>query len=269
MNLEKLKGFVYDKESGEIGAVTAIDLLEDTVSLMKDNAEIITTSIENIVFLDVIGEFDGQPLLNHDVLELGDEGRLFEIELVEDGKIQLFLLDDNLERKLAGKKVDKSLLPALETQMELVGSIYQLKNALEEEQGVNFNITIVRTSKDGEIKYYYVGNSKEDQTVDLIKVVYMGHTLIKEEDYERYTMSHDEFLEAIEDGTYVEVSPDELRNYVLGVTYGYKKEFECDGSCEVCDCGLKEEDEYDLEDEFEEESCPECGKYEEDCVCDW
>jgi len=270
MKFNQLNGFAFDKESDAIGAIAGVDFINQTMTILADDDEMIVASMKNVVFLENIGYIGKQGVVNHDVLQTTDE-KLYEIILLADGNVQLHLLNRKLERVEAGDIITKEDLHTLEHYVTLVGNKYEL----EPEQSVDFNIVVVRenTPENG-ITYYYACNNAEVEEVDLIKVVFVGHQLLEEEKYERITMSHEEYLDAVDAEMLKEVGQNELLNYVTGLAYG-KKSSVAKTNVEVddldeCEDFCDDEDSDNCDGDSLDDFCDECGNHEYDCECnDW
>jgi hypothetical protein len=253
MKMEQLNGFVYDIESGVIGAVAGVDFIKQTITILADDDTLITSKLTDVEFLVQLGEIGGVGIIDGDVVITADD-KMYEIVAIGESDVQLHLLDRKLKRVEAGSVIERTGLSELAPYVTLVGNIREL----EPIPAVEFNVTIVRQMDNGEFKgYYYACNNADKEEVDLIKVVFIGHNLLKEEKYERITVTHDEYLELVEDGTLKEVNPQELMNYVTGLTYG-KNEVavadpdEDDDDFEDEDEDLDEYDEEDYDEDFEE-----------------
>lgn len=268
MNFKQLEGFAFDKESKELGAIASVDFLEQTITIMMDEENIVVAKLANVEFLEQIGTIGEVAIVNHDVVTTTD-GKLFELELQKDGKnVQMHLLNGKLERTEKGDLIPREKLESLNSYVELVDSIYLLEP--EEEEAIDFNIRIVRKQTNGDFSYSYACNNIEEEQIDLIKVIFLGNHLLEEENYERETVSHEDYLELIEDGTLKEVSPNELMNYVTGMMYKPKSngfEVSEDEDCETCNCTIRCEDEDENECEDNTNYCAECGEDEDNCEC--
>lgn len=215
----KVDSIMYAKEKNVLGAIGVINYLDETVTLVDDMSVLHVVEMEELVELEAIGMLGDFMVYNHDVLKNTNNGLVYEIEIQEDETVRFHIIDKNYEREANGDLAPfkKEVLSQYEHVLELLGCIYDLKQELPK---VDFNIRIIRHFEDGEITYYYVGNNgKEQQTVDLVKALFIGHKLIEEEAYERVTISYEKYLEGIANGLYTEVDPMELANYVAGVTY--------------------------------------------------
>lgn len=208
-----LDAIVYSHELKILGSVGAIDILENTVKIVDQKHDVHVERLKNVHILNKVGNIDYENVYDHDVLET-DSGQLYLVQIASKGMIRIAILDKDLEIVEEGEPFNQDDFEELVPFVKLVGNIYELRDA---KPNVDFNIKIVREHDKGEFKYFYVGHDKERGQVDLIKVVYMGHHLLKEENYERKTLSYEEYQELINNKTLVEVQPNELANYVLGV----------------------------------------------------
>lgn len=256
MEFHQLNGFVADKENGIIGAVAGVDFIKQTISILTDDEEIFVVSLGNVEFLEEIGAIGQVGVINHDVVGTAD-GKLYEIVLVDKNSVQLHLLNKKLERVEAGDVIAKTDLHVLAPYVEVLGNLYEL----EPENVVDFNIKVVRKNTEDGVVFFYACNNVEREEVDLIKVVFVGHQILKEETYQRITVSHDEYLELVENGVVIETDPSALLNYVTGLMYG-KSEVAVDVEDEDFEDDFEDEDE-----DLEEEYCEECGETVDNCDC--
>lgn len=248
----------YSKEFDIIGSIGEVSFLKGTVTIVDENKDLHTTTLEKVVILEEVGTFEsGTVIYDHDVLGSVD-GKLYEIELQKDKQnVQMHLLDSKLERVQSGEVINKVNLTNYEKFFTLVGNFYEL----EVEDTVDFNVVIVKDYNGEHFTYFYACNNKEKEEVDLIKVLYFGSTLLEEEEYERRTLSYEVYLDSVEQGTLKEVTPRELNLYVSGA-----KSFEEDvyeeqpqnpyDSDDVEDDIVEEDfdiEEYDCEEEPKEE----------------
>ena len=295
MKFQKFEGLVYDEATEVLGLLVSINHLTGKATIAVEDGEMIT-DLENLVMLEKIAEIEGEDIVNRDVLyatitTTTNEDKLWEIELLDNGNVVLHLLDEKLNRVETGVPFEASRLELLVPEiLMLKGNIYELE--IKEEKTVDFNIKIVKQVTNEGIEYMYACNNKEEEEVDLIKVVFVGSNLLEEEEYKRFTVTHEEYLEYIELEILMEVTPQELQNYVTGLMYGYKAEKDVnteEKNCGVnCDCSVfceeEIEEEYDETVEEEEEDypcdcdicrgeylnddiCNDCGEYHEDCDC--
>jgi hypothetical protein len=268
------KSVGYSEEHNIFGAIVGVDFIKGTVTLMEDNGETHVVDINDVEELKEIGVMNGVYVYERDVLEHVN-GNLYEVELTDFDKVVVHLLDSKLNRVKTGSAINKENFEAMGKHAKVVDSIFVLRKNLPT---VDFNIRIVRVNNKDGVQYFYVGNNKENETVDVIKVVYAGQHLLEEEEYHRFTISHEEYLALVKQGVYKEVQPMELANYILGLTNGKISAKNndvtnldadddlddiCETPCEDCDCELSESVE-----EEEEEYCDECQELEEDCDCE-
>lgn len=269
----------YVKELNFLGAVTSVNFLEDTVTLTGDEDTHVVDR-EDVEFLPEVGVFKGVTIFHKDVLSLQEvEDKFVEVELHSDGLTQLHALDKDFNRDGgedgSGEKFDfNESVEILELVLgELQGNIYELQ---KKEEKVDFNIKIVKDFDGKSYTYFYACNNIAKEEVDLIKVVFVGHQLLEEENYERRTLSHKVYLDSIVSGTLKEVSQSELVNFVTGIMYGKKEvalpsveEKDC---CEECceieeteDCCEVEETEKHQEDK---DICRDCKQPLMVCDCE-
>lgn len=214
MNLNELgNGLVWDEKSDSIGSILALDFGTQIASIEDSFGEVLLAHLEDLTFLELIGEINEVSVYNHDVLKTVN-GQLFEIELLGNKQnVTLFSLNEDLERTGTADSLHKDDIEEAYSYMSVLGSIYEVE--LEEDK-LDFNIKIVRDTFDEDgIVYYYACNNKEEDEIDLIKVVFIGSQLLKEEDYERVTISYDDYLGALGDGELEEATPQMLMDFVL------------------------------------------------------
>ena len=242
------KIIAYAHDLKVLGAVGAINYLENTITLVTKEKELHTADLDDTTILEHIGAINGKHIFNHDVLSGLDTNSVngqevnYEIELVEGG-VQFHKLDGKLNRVKTGVVIPLERLDKLPKGLKLVGNLFELKDALPK---VDFNIKIVKDFSNGEFTYFYACNNKFEEQIDLIKVIFVGHQILEEENYARVTLSYEVYQDSVNAGTLKEVSPQELLNYVTGVTYG--KTVDPTEDIE----GYEEEDYYDDE-EYEDE----------------
>lgn len=283
----------YDKVKKVFGAIAEVSFIKGTITLSDGEDELHECQIDNVIELKKVGVLNGQDVVyNHDVLggHGNNEGKLWEVELKEDNKMVLHLLDRKLNRVETGEEFEVALFSDLSDTLTLIGSKYEI----EVKALVDFNIRIVRQNVDGEITYFYACNNKDNEEIDLIKVIYMGSKLLEEESYQRVTISHEDYLARVEKGHLKEVGANELQNYVMGMTYQPTKQDvkdmvvlkpAYDTYNEQDDENEEDEDEFENElDEDEEQCecndcrkarakhdediCEKCEVPEEDCDCE-
>lgn len=258
----------YDKSKKVFGAIAEVSFIKGTITVSDGDDILHECEISNVIELKKVGVLNGKDVVfNHDVLggHGVNEGKMWEVELKEDNKMVLHLLDRKLNRLKTGDEFDVLAFSDLSDTLTLIGSKYEIEVA----PLVEFNIRIVRQNMGGEITYFYVCNNKDKEEIDLIKVIYMGSKLLEEEAYQRVTMSHEDYLSRVEKGHLKEVGANELQNYVMGMTYQPTKQDKEDmvvlkPTYEAV--GDYPDDEEELEDEFEEEYEDEMED-EEECGC--
>lgn len=256
----------YAEVVGVLGEVVEFSLLKGTYTLLDENQETHVVDMDEVKELKYLGDFEESAVYEHDVFGNTVTKQMYELTFNEKGLINIYALDAKLER--ISSKPDNTIkdLSELTLNLVLLGSIYEL----EAKPLPEFNIRIVRHFADGETTYFYACNDKENEMIDLIKVVFVGSQLLEEEDYERVTITYDEYQENIEEGLYKEVNPQELQNYALGLSRNTvatdvikveatKTTYEAVGDYPDDD----EEDEDDNDD-----LCEECGEEEQDCDCE-
>lgn len=265
MNFTDLKdGLALDSVSGKVGKIVGVNLLNNEIVILVDEKtnEVEVAKLENVTFLARLGYIGSQAVHNHDVIMDIQTDKHFEIVEVGTDRIQLHQINKKLERVMSLAPIAKTDLPVFEGVAVVVGNI----NELEPQKTVDFNIVIVRDMTGGEFNgYYYACNNKKHEEVDLIKVVFIGSTLLKEEDYERVTVSHEEYLDMVTDGDFVEVNPNELMNYVTGRQSFARAEQHRADDVDVDD--FFEDDENFEEDDYGN-VCDDCGCNFEDCECE-
>ena len=210
----------YSEEHGLVGKLVSADFIKDTYQLMDIYGNVHTVKTGKVKELERLGTLGGNVVFNHDVLRNNDSNTLFEIVKFEDG-FKFHQLDENLERTgNVGSKGKEEDFKVVEDCLEILGNIFEMKKELEEkkaeEMDFDFNIKIYKADIGGKSTYFYAGNNKSDATVDLIKVIYMGHYLLEEEEYEIDSYTYDQFQSLVNTGVIVEASPMELSNFVMG-----------------------------------------------------
>lgn len=218
--LEKM--LAYAKDAEVLGEIVGIDFANEMV-MVKNDEDSYTFKASEVEILKEAFILHDLIIFDKDVL--GDvHGNMYLVERHKDGDITIHHLTEDFEIKQSGTKmtVAETILEDFEEVFELEGNFYELKNALPKEP--EFNLQIVKDFNGKHYTYFYALNNKQDKEIDLIKVSFIGGTSLPEEEHERRTISYDEYMEFIDTGIYIEVSPQELQNYVTGVTYGKKEE---------------------------------------------
>lgn len=207
----------YADKIDVLGTIGKLDFLEDTMTLVDEDSNLHEVDMKDVIELRAIGQLkDGTHIYEHDVLYSEERNMYCEIELVDDDKAVLVKLNDSyVPTGHKGLPFEKENIASIGG--VLIGNVFQLRKELPK---VNFNIAIYRKNLNGETTYYYVGNNKEEETVDLIKVIYIGSTLLEEESYKRVTLTYKQFSDMVLKGHLKKVDPQELSNYVAGKTYG-------------------------------------------------
>jgi len=283
----KEKVFGYVEEVGVFGEIVGADFRNGLYVIETEDDEQVAVKFADVEILEKAFVIHGVDVFNKDVL--GDiNGKMYQVELHKDGKIQLHKLNDKLEVVNSGGifEVTETIVNQLESVMDLHGNIYELMAELP--QAPDFNIKIVKDFNGKFFTYFYACNNKDEEEIDLIKVLFIGHHTLEEEEYERRTISHEVYQDSIESGTLKEVSPQELMNYVTGLTYsdedeevededacGYENE--CAGGERECGCGFYDnassynenvEKFNELHEEEEPEIYEDCENVIDECDCD-
>lgn len=231
ITLNQLLGLVYVEEKGVFGSINSLDYLNHTITI-NTGFETLKVDLEDVKFLSLIGSLNGEAVVEGDVFQHVDgEEYIYEIELQEDGENVVFhQLDKELERIKEGAPFHKDLLDEIFSKdLIRVGNINELEVLVEED--FDFDVKIV---KDTDGVYYYACNNKDNEEIDLIKVLFIGANLL-DGNYERLTVDYDEYLEFIDTEFVVEVNPQELQAYAYQLLSGGKS-FACNDLGEDCNC---------------------------------
>lgn len=267
------KNIGYAEKANVLGAIVGVNLLDNTVTLMDDNEKVHTFSLEDVAELQEIGAIDSEYIYEGDVVKVTDTDKVYEVVVLHDEEdtesgekhVAMHLLDKKFNRIEGGQGMsfDRKQIKSFSGVLELLGNVQQLKADVKT---VDFNLAVFRRFANGEVTYFYAGNDKVKETVDLIKVLFVGHHILEEEEYERTTFSYEQFLEMVESGLLKEVSPMEVANYVAGKIHGATPVQE---SVSVFDASGFDDNDVDTdEDEDEEELCEECEYPVEECECE-
>lgn len=268
------KNIGYSKELNIMGTFVKIDYKNEKVTLMDEYEDIHELPFNDVIELKHIGFLDGErgeiDIYQNDVLKLKNGSDLYEIDFAEDEKIVLYQLDEKLKRTKRSKSIEKSKLDNYKGSLELIDSIHLLRNEIK--KSVDFNIRIFRSVTDNGVTYYYAGNNVEDETVDLIKAIFLENELLQDS-YERTTLSYEEFLGKVEAGEIKEVDPMNLKNYVLGMTHDSADNANTVLSPKVTHKADEVVMSFDGNINFKtvdeiEDYCQECHNNEENCNCE-
>ena len=268
------KAVGYVAKENFFGVVEKYDFIKDEL-VLSDGRDKICVKPSNAYIMYEAFELNGTPVYHEDILE-SKSGKLYKVHLSPDGKISLNRMDEELKLII---NVGEAFIPTKEavmsmglSGMKIKGNYYKILT--EKNKSLEFNVKIVKfIDNENSLHYLYACHDKQRTKIDLIKVLYFGHHLLEEEDYERVSLSYKEYLKMVREGDLVEVSPQELHNYVLG-TYKYcdlNSEDTTDYTYDEYDKYEEEEEEYDeYEYEYEEdyEICEECGEDTNECSSD-
>jgi hypothetical protein len=277
MNLDKLgNGLAFDKESGAIGIIASVNLLDKTIVISDLLEGEVTAKLEDAIFLERVGAIGEEVIYNRDIVTTAD-GKTYEIVAVGESDAQLHLINDKLERVEAGDVIKRTDLHVLAPYVEVIGNFYEL----EPISLVDFNIQIVRDMAGKEFQgYKYACNRPEVEEVDLVNLLFAGHPQL-EEQYARTTITHEQYAELVDNGSLKEVTLDEVLNYLTGMdgltpteepvvepepepeenAYTAVDE-EAPEDCDYIDCRLARVEKGEVE------LCEDCGELVEDCDCD-
>ncbi|QOV08209.1 YopX-like protein [Bacillus phage Kirov] len=240
-------GFATDKEV--LGAIGNISFLDETITLVTADDELVVATIDEVIYLEAIGAFGESVIFEHDVL-MASSKQLYEISIEdrEERIFQLHLLDEKLNRTKSGETFQEDKLEALGEFLELVGNLYELKAELPEFD-LDFTVRVLRETS-GEKTYYYAYNNPQKEEVDLIKVINVGSHILEGE-YLRVTIPHAEYIEYLESELFVEVDPKEVEKLAMQPLVATGQVV------------LK-----DLEEEDDDGFCKDCGNNFDYCECD-
>lgn len=250
--LKKLFGYVNHVGFGE---VLDYDFITGKVELLfndvNEDGNVIHERIEIfdkddvILIPEIFINHDGQIILNKDVfVTRGKSGAVlnrYMIEKLEDGMFVFHWLNERLEIVRTGEKFelhDKNK-EFIFSHLELEDNYYSLIEKKKIFDTFNFNIKVVKSFDGEHYTYFYVCNNKKDSEIDLIKAVFIGADIIEGQEYERKTISYDDYLDMINKGKLKEVSLQEFKNYALGVTYKVTNEPHIINENCDCDCECK------------------------------
>lgn len=219
------KAFGYVDSKGLFGEVLSINLQNDEVSLkatFDESEEVMTFDYDDVEILPQIFYLDDivEDIYSKDVFINRDNSRMYMIDLKDENTISFELLGDNLEPTglVSHIKLNNNSAEHIRSRFSFVDHYYNLQLL----KNPDFNIEIVKEYKDGYFTYYYACNNKNNEEIDLIKVIFVGEK-VTEEEYERATVDYDTYGEMKRNGELLDVSQQELRNYALGLFHGNKE----------------------------------------------
>ena len=256
----------YSHEHEVVGKLVSADFIKDTFTLMDIYGNTYEANTNKLKELEKLGTLGDHVVFNHDVLLNNNSNSLFEVVKFEDG-FRFHHLDENLERTgQIGNKGLEEHFTLVEDCLEILGNIFEMKKELEEkkaqEMDFDFNIKIYKADVGGKSTYYYAGNNKSKATIDLIKVIYMGHYLLEEEDYENNTYTYEQFQSLVNTGVIVESTPMELSGFVMGKFASASIATATYDSASPASYEEEEEEDFVLDFDFED-----MPYKEEDCEC--
>lgn len=259
----------YAEEAQVFGRVVEVSLVKETITLRDNEDELHVFKADDVIELLPVGTMNGMGVFQHDLFE-GATGHQYEIDLNESEEIELYILDDMLNRKIPNSPLKVRSLDDYEGVLTLIGNLLEVKSKMKP---LDFQMKVFKEFDDGDIKYMYAGNQQESGEIDLITVSFFGGEMLSDASkYERTTITHKHFLAMLDNGNLTEVSNQELANYITGLMYGIV----LDEDGEEIEFEIEEVEEkttvklFDFEDEEEEdelESCPQCELELEECGC--
>lgn len=265
--LKRAVGYISDIDF--LGNVDAINYKDEKVLLVNQEGTKEIAEFDEVEFMNEVFVMHDTYIYEKDVLRVKANGDLAVVNKVKDNQISLTVLNSKTLQESDMKSyifLDKDGLSFLESHYVLEAHVYQLRSMLP--KNPEFNIEIVKSYNGAYYTYYYACNDKDNKKIDLIKVIFVGSTLIEEETYERNTVSYDDYQDYVRSGIYESVSPRELQNYALGATYKpNKNSVDIDMDDDMCvdvDEGNKN-DTYVYSDSHSEGKEGFCGSY---CECD-
>ena len=243
----------FASELGLVVNIDSIDFLTQT-AYVSYNGEKYNVSVETLEQLDLLGVMNGLDIFDGDIFEMNEE--IYSISRHKDDKEMLVLtkLDENLDDLVEGKPFSPASLGLLSDYLAFKGNVREFLHIIEQEVVVDldFNIIVVKDIDNG--VYYYAGNNKSAEEVDLIAVSFVGHKLL-EKDYERITVSHEDYKDMVIDEVLVEVNPNELMSLLNKASYSTVKSSEYVENAE------------DIEDDtLADDDCGMCNGTD-DCTC--
>jgi hypothetical protein len=244
-----------------LGDIAEISYIKGTVTLLDGDGNQHQTDLEDVILLERVGVLGDAIIFDRDVL-ISTKGEYFEVELQENRKdIEVHLLDDNFKR-ITGKvdNFDKETFHMLDGYVELVGNIFEIEatvgafdyeEGLEEEEGFP-NVDVVKEFNGTHFTYYYACNNKDAEAIDLFPLTFL-------DEYHRISLSYAVYQDCVEAKTFVQVSEQELKNYLYGLE---------ETSDVPTERVVEELEGYVVTDEEElEEYCAECDEPVKDCDC--
>lgn len=205
-------GYAFDVKV--FGKIVEFSLIEKEATIMDTNGKFHKS--KEVIVLRKIGKLNGEEVYDRDVIQESDFK--YEIQLLKNGMLRVYALDDKLNRIGTPFQIEKDKL--LNSEIMLVGNIFELRDKLPK---IDFNIKVVKDYDGTNYTYFYACNNKEKKQIDLIKVLFLDGKILKGEDYQRVTLPYDAYLESIFGGTLKEVSEQELSNYFLSMSHEAKR----------------------------------------------
>lgn len=214
------------KSKDILGTISMIDFANQEVAVIDMDGTLHYGKMDDIQEFEYLGDMLGVPVFDKDIFVL----TFPEDEDVEDNvvlltkkgnEIRLNLLDEDLEavegmESLGLTNIEDVIKEAdgtgLKWKIHVLGNSIVLKKEieLEKEKEQNFNIKIF---KDVQGKFFpkdtFLYAGKLDGCIDLIKVVFIGASLI-EEAYDRTTVTHETFFSSVKNGVLEEQTPEDL-----------------------------------------------------------
>lgn len=211
------------------GKVSVLNFLENRIVLevrdkTKEDAVSIETSFEGMDFFTFQVGFIGNDIVYDGDVILSPFNKMHHVFKGEGETICTQLIED----------VDDSLLEApveyftqeefntTYSQYKMLGNIIRLQVQKEKDannEDMSFDVAVFKNQDmDSNWVYYYTGNDKETESIDLIHATFDGTEVFSNSiGYVRITLPYAEFQQQVQNGSFVRVSKEEFENYKTGM----------------------------------------------------
>lgn len=199
----------YVKEEEQLFQVESI-IFSGFIKVRRDDGGKNSFKFDEVEIYNGLTKIDGVGIIYEgDILEYVDKPHIVGL----DGEtIVLTELDSNLRETRVKYSIKLDNLP--KSQIKIIGHISRPSTVM------NFNVKIVKIeNSERETNYYYACNNKGIKSIDLIKVLFLGSSLIEEDKYTRITLEYDLYTKLVNEGKIVSVSRGELSEYVTRKIY--------------------------------------------------
>lgn len=211
------------------GKVSVLNFLENRIVLeirdkTKEDAVSIETSFEGMNFFTFQVGFIGNDIVYDGDVILSPDNKRYYVYQGEEDTVSLEPLDEDFESLSTGDDSNYSQedFNLHYSEYKMLGNIERLKVQKEKDannEDMSFDMAVFKNQDiDSNWVYYYTGNDKETESIDLIHATFDGTEVFSNSvGYVRITLPYAEFQQQVQNGSFVKVSKEEFENYKIGM----------------------------------------------------